>query len=122
MKGLCIGEPTMLDQQDLDEELQHVRDMQEDESLRFRQGRQTACVPSLSNRVSDDDIKVLRSKHPFLADFSDAFLRNTPVGDLMKIQSTALKAGELEKAKDVDDKLAFNKSALATTLTTVGLN
>jgi hypothetical protein len=62
---------------------------------------------------------VLRRKHPFLADFSDQFIRNTPIGDLMKIQSTALKAGELEKAKDVEERLAYNKSALASTMITV---
>jgi hypothetical protein len=41
------------------------------------------------------------------------------VGDLMKIQSTAMKAGELEKAKDAEDRLAVNKSALASTFTNV---
>jgi hypothetical protein len=69
--------------------------------------------------LAADDIEVLRRKHPFLADFSDNFIRSTPIGDLMKIQSTALKVGELEKAKDADDRLAINKSSLASTMTRV---
>jgi hypothetical protein len=43
------------------------------------------------------------------------------VGDLMKIQSTAMKAGELEKAKDAEDRLAVNKSSLASTFTIVSV-
>jgi hypothetical protein len=37
----------------------------------------------------------------------------------MKIESTAMKARELEHAKDAVDKLAMNKIALATTFTIV---
>jgi hypothetical protein len=63
--------------------------------------------------ISDEDIRILKMKHKFLSDFSDAFIRNTPIGDLMKIESTAMKATELEKSKDSNDKLSQNKAALA---------
>jgi hypothetical protein len=69
--------------------------------------------------ITDEDIRVLKQKHSFLADFSDAFIRNTPIGDLMKIESTAMKAKEIERAKDADDKLSNNKAALATTFTDI---
>jgi hypothetical protein len=73
-----------------------------------------------SSCLSDADIKVLRDKHLFLCDFSDAFIRNTSIGDLMKIESTAMKACELERVKDAGNRLAMNKIALANTFTTVG--
>jgi hypothetical protein len=69
--------------------------------------------------MSDSDIRVLREKHLFLSDFSDNFIRSTPIGDLMRIESTALKARELDRAKDADDRLAVNKIALASTMTSV---
>jgi hypothetical protein len=69
--------------------------------------------------MTDADIKILRSKHLFLSEFSDNFIRMTPVGDLMKIESTALKAREVERAKDADDRLALNKTALASTVVSV---
>jgi hypothetical protein len=47
------------------------------------------------------------------------FIKNTPIGDLMKIESTAMKARELDRAKDAEDKLALNKMAVASTYTTV---
>jgi hypothetical protein len=75
--------------------------------------------PSTSGYMTDADIKVLRSKHMFLSEFSDNFIRMTPIGDLMKIESTALKAREIERAKDADDRLALNKSALASTVFSV---
>jgi hypothetical protein len=69
--------------------------------------------------ISDEDIKVLKLKHAFLSEFSDSFIRNTPIGDLMKIESTAMKAKQLEGAKDSDDKLLQNKAALASTFAEV---
>ena len=69
--------------------------------------------------MSDSDIASLRRRHTFLEEFSDSFIRATTVGDLMKIESTALKMKEMERAKDASDRLASNKSALASTFTLV---
>lgn len=66
-----------------------------------------------------EDVASLRKKYTFLADFSDYFIQNTPIGDLMKIETTAIKIKEMEKNKDADDRLASNKSSLASTYTTV---
>jgi hypothetical protein len=76
-------------------------------------------APSSNNFMTDDDLQNLRRKHPYLADFSDNFIRNTPIGDLLKIECTAMKMKEIERNKDSDDKLAANMSALASTFTVV---
>ena len=80
--------------------------------------RQPGAKPH-QHGLSDSDIRCLREKHSFLCDFSDSFIRNTSIGDLMKIQSTALKAREIERAREAEDKLAINKAALMSTFTTV---
>jgi hypothetical protein len=84
-----------------------------------RRWRQLLLIWRMKRHLSDADIRVLREKHVFLRDFSDSFIRNTTIGDLMKIESTAMKSRELERTKDADDKLAMNKLALANTFTTV---
>jgi hypothetical protein len=68
-----------------------------------------------SRCISNEDISSLRRKHAFLAEFSDDFIRGTPIGNLMKIESTAMKLKEMEKGKDSDNRLAANKAALAST-------
>jgi hypothetical protein len=110
-----------LEASELEDDLRQARDLFDEEAARSR-GHAEAAKARYALRtsaLSDEDIGVLRRKHPFLAEFSDHFIRNTPVGDLMKIQSTAMKAGELEKSKDAEDHLAVNKSALASTFTNV---
>ena len=69
--------------------------------------------------MTDEDIASLRKRHKFLEDFSDTFIKNTPVGDLMRIETTAMKIKDWEKNKDVDDKLASNKANMSSTFTTV---
>jgi hypothetical protein len=106
--------------QDLEEEVDNASILMEDEWLHNQvSGRPGNQQQSSKSSLSDADIKVLRGKHVFLCDFSDEFIRNTSIGDLMKIESTAMKARELERTKDADDKLALNKIALASTFTSV---
>jgi hypothetical protein len=110
-----------MDSDELEDDLRQARALYEEEAARAPVPRDPV-QPLGGYRgagLADEDILVLRRKHPFLAEFSDQFIRSTPIGDLMKIQSTALKAGELEKAKDVEERLAYNKSALASTIITV---
>jgi len=65
----------------------------------------------------DSDVASLRKKFQFLEGFSDSFISSTPLADLMKMESTSLKIRELDRAKDAEDKLASNKSALADSYT-----
>jgi hypothetical protein len=112
-----------LEASELEDDLRQARVLFDEEAARSKGHSEATEARQMqrSSALSDDDIGVLRRKHPFLADFSDHFIRNTPVGDLMKIQSTAMKAGELEKAKDAEDRLAVNKSSLASTFTIVSV-
>lgn len=104
--------------EELEAEVEDAEDLRQEE-------RKRAKVPEGQKKPrkrypgQESDIAALRKKHAFLADFSDTFLLNTPVGDLMKIETTALKMKELERTKDVEDKLALNKTSLATSYTTV---
>jgi hypothetical protein len=111
-----------MDSEELASEVTNAAALYEDEASH---SRGTTWCPDPSSRgqcsqaISDDDIRVLKLKHSFLSEFSDAFIRNTPIGDLMKIESTAMKAKEIERAKDSDDKLSQNKAALASTFTDI---
>jgi hypothetical protein len=107
---------------ELDLETSRAADLIAEEAARTRQPpaaikatQMTSARPS----ITDADILVLKRKHTFLAEFSDAFIRSTPIGDLMRIESTAMKAKEIEKSKDADDLLASNKANLGHTFSDV---
>jgi hypothetical protein len=104
---------------ELEEELFQASNLIEDEQLHSRSAMMPPSFPRQMAVLTDSDIKVLRDKHEFLRDFSDSFIKHTPIGDLMKIESTSMKAKEIDRAKDADEKLALNKVALASTFTTV---
>jgi hypothetical protein len=107
-----------MDEEEIEVEEIRAEEMREEEASR---SKPSSCPdPGRQNSgMSDSDVACLKSKHAFLKDFSDYFIRNTPVGDLMKIQSTSIRVKEFEKNKDVDDKLATNKAELATTFSEV---
>ena len=44
--------------------------------------------------LTNEDVAALRNSFPILKDFSDNFIRSTPRGDLMKLQSTSFKMNE----------------------------
>ncbi len=106
----------VMEEDQLDEVVEIARGLMDEEEVRARPGPQQ---PQKGFTMTDDDIKLLKAKHTFLNDFSDNFIRLTPIGDLMKIESTAMKARELERSREADDKLAANKAALLTTFTAV---
>jgi hypothetical protein len=105
-------------------EAHHASVLIDEENVRSQLGSRRQQVDSPrqqqgGNFMTDEDVFQLRKKHPFLIDFSDTFIKNTPLADLLKIECTAMKMKEIERAKDADDKLAANKAALATTFTLV---
>jgi len=107
-----------MDQDEVEEEEELAEEMREEEASRSRPTSANCADPGArSGSMTDDDVANLKKKHQFLREFSDFFIKNTPVGDLMKIQSTSLKMKEFEKNKDVDDRLASNKADLASTFT-----
>lgn len=92
--------------------------MGEDDTANTHFSHKTA-VKSLGENLTDNDIVALRKRHPFLADFSDRFIRSQTVGDLMKIQTATIKIQEFEKGKDAEDRLASNKAALLSSFSEV---
>jgi hypothetical protein len=116
-----IGIPSCLDPDEFLAEMRGAAELLRDEASHSRQPPLQFVDPSgrLAGGITEADIKMLKQKHSFLADFSDSFIRSTPIGDLMKIESTAMKAKELERGKDSDDKLLQNKMNLATCFTEV---
>jgi hypothetical protein len=77
------------------------------------QGCPDPCLPSVS-AITDGDLAAMRSKFPFLKDFSDGFIRATKPDCILKMESTTLKIKESERSRDADDKLAANRAALGT--------
>ena len=105
--------------EELAEETAHAEELLVEEATRSRSAP-TCPDPGARGRImADSDISSLRRRHAFLEDFSDEFIRSTTVGDLMKIETTAVKIKEIERSKDASDRLATNKTALASTFTKV---
>lgn len=90
-----------------------------DENLRSKGGAASYPDPASFNKtenIQEEDLKTLKRKFPFLSDFSDHFLKHTPLANIIKMESTRLKMGELERTRSVEDKLAANKMALESSL------
>jgi hypothetical protein len=84
--------------------------------------RAVACRdPGLARPLymSDQDLVAMRAKFPFLEAFTDMFIRTTPPESLLKMEATTIKMRDSERGRDADDKLAANRSALATTTKSV---
>ena len=63
--------------------------------------------------LSSDDLHTLKQRFPRLREFSDEFLRNRSMEELLRIESTSLKMKDAERRGDAEDKLALNKQNLA---------
>jgi len=73
-----------------------------------------------SGGISAEDLASLRKKFTFLSEFSDAFIRSQRTGDLLKMESTAIKIKLLERSTDHDDKLASNRMELENNVVKLG--
>ena len=58
----------------------------------------------------------LRKRHMFLNEYTDEIIMSTPIDTLLKLESTSIKLKNLEKAKDIDDKLTCNRDNLPDTI------
>ncbi|MFO0004873.1 MAG: hypothetical protein ACK559_27455 [bacterium] len=65
-----------------------------------------------SGRISAADLNVLKEKFPQLCDFSTEFLQSRTMDELLRIASTSLRIKDAERARETEDRLAANKSAL----------
>jgi hypothetical protein len=50
--------------------------------------------------MEDSDIECLKRRYPFLAEFSDTFIRTTGPAELMKMESTSIKMVDRERPRD----------------------
>ena len=81
------------------------------------------------NQVSDPGLRgglldkcsldVLKRRHAFLNEYSDSTLLSTPIDTLLKLENTYIQLRNLEKTRDVEEKLAGNREALGSTKTQV---
>jgi hypothetical protein len=96
----------------LDEELttntNRARDDIADVTSRGSQQRTTTNNDD-TNMISDADIRALKLKFSFLADYSDSFICHTKPECLVKLEATNLKMKEAERVRDYDDRLATNR-------------
>ena len=108
-----------MDPEELREEVDHAEVLIEEEASR---DKATGALPDPGRphaRSQDSDLVSLRKRYKFLDGFSDSFIRSNTLGDLMKMESTAIKVKQWEKSKDAEDRLATNKAALTSTTTDV---
>ena len=108
-----------MEDEELYEETAHAEELLDEESAHSARPSSGGQSQHATQRMTLEDLGSLRRRHAFLADFSDLFIMNTPIGDLMKIETTAIKVKEVERAKDSADRLASNKMALASTFVTL---
>lgn len=52
---------------------------------------------ALASHLELSDVTCLRKKYSFLKDFSDTFIKSTPLTTLLKMESTSIKIQEFEK-------------------------
>lgn len=105
----------MLMEEEVDNLVRAARNLHEDEQLRSGAkgtAQMRPAIPTMGTAISDGDLATLKTRFPFLTAFSDSFLRATPLGTLMKMESSQMKRQELEKAKDTEDRLAANSMNL----------
>ena len=74
-------------------------------------GRNSQPNPLYQPGITDADIRALKLKFNFLADYSDSFIRHATPECLVKLEATNLKMKEAERGRDVDDRLAQNRIA-----------
>jgi hypothetical protein len=67
-----------------------------------------------ANRISPQDLLVLKERFPMLCQFSDDFLQSRSMDELLRIESTSLRVKDAERTRENEDKLSQNKLGLDT--------
>jgi len=88
----------------------------QEEADRTRAGFNTTRDPANNNSYSmGTDLNMLKAKFPFLRDYSDSFIRDTGVTNLIKAETASRKLQDYDKNKRAEDKLYCNRELLART-------
>jgi len=69
---------------------------------------------STVTKISPEDLLVLKEKFPILQEFSDEFLQQRDIDQLLRIESTSIRIREAERSRETEDRLATNKSNMLT--------
>ena len=114
--------PASLGEEDLQDIIVEAREGLQDESSRTRAGFTGQCTdPAMSrgSRVDPKDIEAMKSKFPFLKEFSDNFILSHSLESLLKMETTSIKIQEFERGKAASSKLASNRDNVTSTFTEV---
>ena len=65
------------------------------------------------------DVDSIRKKFKFLSEFSDNFVKNTPLDTLLRMETTSMKIQEFERSKAASSRLTSNRDSIASTFTKV---
>ena len=109
--------PTPLEEEEVMVLGSAARNLIQEEGDRTRAGFNMLLDPG--RRVSSFeamDLDGLRRRYPFLNDFSDAFIKSTPVEVLFKAELSARKLQDLEKSKKAEERLFANRNTLASSV------
>jgi hypothetical protein len=63
------------------------------------------------------DVSWVKEQFPFLENFSDEFLKSTPITELMKMGTTQIKLDQFKHSRNANDKLSTNKNKMERTFT-----
>ena len=107
------GEPVVLSVVDLEDNLRQAEELLLEEREHTGVSFSQVADPGLRAGLLDKShLELLRKRHPFLNEYSDSMLISTPIDTLLKLENTSIKLKNLEKARDVEEKLATNREAL----------
>jgi len=111
--------PEAMEEDDLESTTHEAMALLKDEQARA--GGNGIYLGSITSNptLSNEDLESLRKRLPFLADFSDEFIRSRPMESILKIETTSLKIRQMEQSRDHEDRLASNKNALESSMTSV---
>ena len=104
---------------DVEDFVHDARQLHEDEQLRSGVRPGPSIRQDKTEVMRDEDLAHLKRKFPFLAGFSDHFLKTHPLDRLVKLESAQRKIKELERSKDAKDRLTCNKTSMEDTYTEV---
>jgi len=63
-------------------------------------------------KISPADLAFPKDKFPMLSEFSEAFLQDRTVDELLRLESTSIRIRDSERARETEDRLSSNKASM----------
>ena len=111
--------PTQLDSEELTSNLSAARALISEEAVRSGTIATFTRDPSTSTGLHSMDLEALKRKFLFLLEYSDSFIRDTGVHILIKAETASRKLQDMDRNKNAEDKLFYNRESLSTSTTLV---